>query len=62
MTASVSIPSRRYASGEQEVRLKLYNTGLTALREMRVEVALDGKPQIARRAHHHPPIPAQGVP
>ncbi len=31
-------------SGEQEVRLKLYNTGLTALREMRVEVALDGKP------------------
>ena len=31
-------------SGEQEVRLKLYNTGLTALREMRLEVALDGKP------------------
>ena len=31
-------------SGEQEVRLKLYNTGPTALREMRVEVALDGKP------------------
>ena len=31
-------------SGEQEVRLKLYNTGLTPLREMRVEVALDGKP------------------
>jgi hypothetical protein len=31
-------------SGEQEVRLKLYNTGLTALREMRIEVALDGKP------------------
>jgi hypothetical protein len=31
-------------SGEQEVRLRLYNTGLTALREMRVEVALDGKP------------------
>jgi len=31
-------------SGEQEVRLKLHNTGLTALREMRVEVALDGKP------------------
>lgn len=32
------------ASGEQEVRLKLHNTGLTALREMRIEVALDGKP------------------
>jgi hypothetical protein len=32
------------ASGAQEVRLKLYNTGLTALREMRLEVALDGKP------------------
>jgi hypothetical protein len=31
-------------SGEQEVRLKLYNTGLTALREMRLEVTLDGKP------------------
>jgi hypothetical protein len=31
-------------SGEQEVRLKLYNTGPTALREMRLEVALDGKP------------------
>jgi hypothetical protein len=31
-------------SGEQEVRLKLYNTGLTPLREMRIEVALDGKP------------------
>lgn len=31
-------------SGEQEVRLKLYNTGLTALREVRLEVALDGKP------------------
>lgn len=31
-------------SGEQEVRLKLYNTGLTALREMQVEVSLDGKP------------------
>jgi hypothetical protein len=31
-------------SGEQEVRLKLYNTGLTALRDMRLEVALDGKP------------------
>lgn len=31
-------------SGEQEVRLKLYNTGLTALREIRLEVALDGKP------------------
>jgi hypothetical protein len=31
-------------SGEQEVRLKLYNTGLTALREMRLEIALDGKP------------------
>jgi len=31
-------------SGEQEVRLKLYNTGLTAMREMRLEVALDGKP------------------
>jgi hypothetical protein len=31
-------------SGEQEVHLKLYNTGPTALREMRLEVALDGKP------------------
>lgn len=31
-------------SGEQEVRLKLYNMGLTTLREMRLEVALDGKP------------------
>jgi len=31
-------------SSEQEVRLKLYNTGPTALREMRLEVALDGKP------------------
>jgi hypothetical protein len=30
-------------SGEQEVRLKLY-TKLTSLREMRLEVALDGKP------------------
>jgi len=30
-------------SGEQEVRLKLY-TRLTSLREMRLEVALDGKP------------------
>ena len=31
-------------SSEQEGRLKLYNTGPTALREMRLEVALDGKP------------------
>jgi hypothetical protein len=37
-------------SGEQEVRLKLYNTGLTALREMRIEVALDGKPPKAPAA------------
>lgn len=31
-------------SGEQEVRLKLYNTALTALREIEMTVLLDGKP------------------
>lgn len=31
-------------SGEQEVRLRLYNTGLTALREVKLEITLDGKP------------------
>lgn len=31
-------------SGEQEVRLKLYNTALTALRDIKMEVLLDGKP------------------
>lgn len=31
-------------SGEQEVRLKLYNTALTALRDIQMEVRLDGKP------------------
>ncbi|MCX7925344.1 MAG: hypothetical protein N2554_05980 [Fimbriimonadales bacterium] len=30
-------------SGEQEVRLKLYNTALTALRDIKMEVLLDGK-------------------
>lgn len=31
-------------SGEQEVRLKLYNTALTALRDIKMEILLDGKP------------------
>ncbi|MFN7018001.1 MAG: hypothetical protein ACK4RG_01845 [Fimbriimonadales bacterium] len=31
-------------SGEQEVRLRLYNTALTALRDIQMEVELDGKP------------------
>ncbi|MCS6918698.1 MAG: hypothetical protein NZM28_02915 [Fimbriimonadales bacterium] len=31
-------------SGEQEVRLKLYNTALTALRDIKMEVLLHGKP------------------
>ncbi len=31
-------------SGEQEVRLKLYNTALTALRDIKMEARLDGKP------------------
>lgn len=31
-------------SGEQEVRLRLYNTGLTALREVKLEITLDGTP------------------
>jgi hypothetical protein len=31
-------------SGEQEVRLKLYNTALSALRDVKMEVLLDGKP------------------
>ncbi|MFN4032558.1 MAG: hypothetical protein ACK4ME_02885 [Fimbriimonadales bacterium] len=31
-------------SSEQEVRLKLYNTALTALRDIKMEVRLDGKP------------------
>jgi hypothetical protein len=30
-------------SGEQEVRLKLYNTALSALRDVKMEVLLDGK-------------------
>lgn len=31
-------------SGEQEVRLKLYNTAVSALRNVNLKVALDGKP------------------
>ncbi|GIV06002.1 MAG: hypothetical protein KatS3mg016_1577 [Fimbriimonadales bacterium] len=31
-------------TGEQEVRLKLYNTALSALRDIKMEVLLDGKP------------------
>lgn len=31
-------------SGEQEVRLKLYNTALSALRNVSLKVELDGKP------------------
>lgn len=31
-------------SGGQEVRLKLYNTALSVLRDIRLEVLLDGKP------------------
>ncbi|MCS7300979.1 MAG: hypothetical protein NZ556_05430 [Fimbriimonadales bacterium] len=31
-------------SGEQEVRLKLYNTALSAIRDLKLEVFLDDKP------------------
>ncbi len=31
-------------SGEQEVRLKLYNTALSAMRDLKLEAFLDGKP------------------
>lgn len=31
-------------SGEQEVRLKLYNTALSAIRDLKLEAFLDGKP------------------
>ncbi|MCS7299961.1 MAG: hypothetical protein NZ556_00185 [Fimbriimonadales bacterium] len=31
-------------SGEQEVRLRLYNTALTALRDIKMEISLSGKP------------------
>ncbi len=37
-------------SGEQEVRLKLHNTGLSALRNLRLEVELGGKPPKAPAA------------
>ncbi|MCS7208982.1 MAG: hypothetical protein NZ874_05355 [Fimbriimonadales bacterium] len=37
-------------SGEQEVRLKLYNTGLSALRNVRIEVKLDDKSPKAPQA------------
>lgn len=40
-------------SGEQEVRLKLYNTALTALRDIKMEVLLDGKPPKAPASPIH---------